>query len=63
MSDIAEKAKRLPSPKGRVVTVKLELVPAFIQLHNLKPFSWTYVVGAMDHVLICKQRESDDETK
>lgn len=30
-------AAKLPSPIGRVVTVKLSLLPAYFSIHNLEP--------------------------
>jgi len=61
MQDL-NKAGKLPSARGRVVTVPLSLLPAYLQIHNIepkkKPDSYIYIGEPVyDHVLIVKRKD------
>jgi hypothetical protein len=54
-----QKASLLPPPsKGQVVTIPLELLPAYMKMHNLQPqYSSSLVIERETHfVLHCKRK-------
>lgn len=57
---LLELASKYPSPAGRVVTVPLKLVPAYFQLHGIKPYEYKYVERIFDDIMIVRQRGADD---
>jgi len=64
MSTVNKRVKALPPPHFGIVSVPLELLPAYYALWNIEPIpgSWQYNVTVHDHVLYVRKTDTHAQT-